>query len=96
MFDWFDKIFVGRREYSRDMTSDMEKIGNDMRKVLPEAEKPAVVYYRLGVTDSNRVALSMGYSEITMNRAGVENLIKQLSVFRDQLHDEVDDEASDA
>jgi hypothetical protein len=51
-------------------------------------EKPATVFYRLGLTDNNRVAFSMGYSEITMNQAGVDNLIQQLQVFRNQLHDE--------
>jgi hypothetical protein len=58
----------------------------------PEVEKPARVFYRLGVTDKNRVALSMGMSEITMTKAGVENLIQQLQVFRDQLQDEEQDE----
>lgn len=55
---------------------------------LPTPETPATTYYRLGLTDNNRVSFQMGYSEITMNRAGVENLIKQLSVFRDQLTEE--------
>jgi hypothetical protein len=59
---------------------------------VPEPEKPARVFYRLGVTDNNRVALSMGMSEITMTKAGVENLIQQLQVFRDQLHEEQDEE----
>jgi hypothetical protein len=58
----------------------------------PEVEKPARVFYRLGVTDKNRVALSMGVTEITMTKAGVENLIQQLQVFRDQLQDEEQDE----
>ena len=99
MFDWFGKAF-GRREYPTwadvPPPTDIEKIGNDMSKVLPEPEKPAKVYYRLGVTDNNRVAFSMGMYEITMNRDGIENLITQLSVFRDQLHDEVDNETPDA
>jgi hypothetical protein len=34
----------------------------------------------------------MGYSEITMNRGGIEHLIQQLQVFRDQIHDEDGDE----
>ena len=54
----------------------------------PVPEKPAIVFYRLGVTDKNRVALSMGMTEITLTKAGVENLIQQLQVFRDQLIDE--------
>ena len=58
----------------------------------PAPEEPARVFYRLGVTDKNRVALSMGVTEITMTKAGVENLIQQLQVFRDQLRDEEQDE----
>lgn len=55
---------------------------------LPKEEKPATIFYRIGVTDKNRVSFQMGYSEITMNKAGVDNLIRQLAVFRDQLEDE--------
>lgn len=51
-------------------------------------EKQAVTYYRLGLTDNNRVSLQMGYSEITMNADGINNLIKQLELFRDQLMEE--------
>jgi hypothetical protein len=105
MFDWFGKTF-GRREYPtwKDVPppTDMEKIGADMSKVIPfpelkavpppmpEVEQPAKIFYRLGLTDNNRVAFSMGYSEITLNRQGVEHMIQQLQVFRDQLDDEPD------
>lgn len=58
---------------------------------VPAPEKPATVFYRIGVTDNNRVSLQMGYSEITMNADGVDNLIKQLQVFRDQVRVEEDD-----
>ena len=81
---------------------DMEKIGADMSKVIqfpepkaapkpePEPEKPANVYYRLGLTDNNRVAISMYYGELTMNAAGVQRLIDQLEFFKGQLtEDEV-------
>ncbi len=101
MFDWFGKLFSRRNYSTESQMSDMEKIGNDMSKVIPfpelksapepdpEPKKPAVVFYRIGVTDNNRVSLQVGYSEITMNRQGVENMISQLSVFRDQLtHEE--------
>jgi hypothetical protein len=54
----------------------------------PEPEKPATIYYRFGVTDNNRVAFSMGYSEITMNKAGCQQMIDQLEFFMNQLHDE--------
>ena len=56
----------------------------------PEKEKPPTVFYRLGITDNNRVAFTMGYSEITMNKSGCQQLIDQLTVFMNQLHDEND------
>ena len=54
----------------------------------PKKEEPATVYYRFGITDKNRLAFQMGYSEITMNKQGVQNLINQLEFFKDQLEDE--------
>ena len=55
-------------------------------------ETPATIFYRIGATDQNRISFQMGYSEITMTRDGVDNMIKQLEVFRDQLTDEDNDE----
>jgi len=55
----------------------------------PKAE--AKVFYRIGVTDDNTVSLQVGYSELTMTRRGVDNLIQQLQVFRDQLTNEQDE-----
>jgi hypothetical protein len=52
---------------------------------LPEPEKPVTTYYRLGITSNGRVSFQMGYSEITMNAGGVDNMIAQLEVFRDQV-----------
>jgi hypothetical protein len=102
MFDWFNKF--SRRGYSTGgLVSDMEKIGEDMSKVVkfpelkavpapePEPEKPSRVFYRLGLSDNNRVALSMYYGEVSMNKAGVQSMIDQLTFYRDQL-DEDDDE----
>ena len=51
----------------------------------PEKEKPAHTYYRLGLTDNNRVSLSMGYAEITMNAAGIDGMIKLLLAYKEQL-----------
>lgn len=59
-------------------------------------EKDATVFYRLGVTDNNRVAFQMGYSEITMNRQGCQNLIDQLTFFMNQLENDHVEEASDS
>jgi len=100
MFDFFDNMF-SRRKYSTETEkSDLEKIGADMSKVIPfpelkvapppmpEVVKPAHTYYRLGLTDNNRVSLTIGYCEVTFNAKGVDNLIAQLTLFRDQLTDE--------
>ena len=54
----------------------------------PKKEEPAKIYYRLGLTDNNRVAFSMGYSEITMNKEGCQQMIDQLKFFQKQLYDE--------
>jgi hypothetical protein len=83
--------------------ADLKKVGEDMNKVIPfpevkavppmpqvepPKEKPATTFYRLGLTDNNRVSLQMGYSEVTFNAEGVDNLIAQLTVFRDQLQED--------
>ena len=101
MFDWFSKMF-NRRDYLKDERTDMEKISNDMKKVIPfpeskivpkeelpeDPEKPATIFYRFGITDKNRLAFQIGYSEIIMNRQGVQNLIDQLTFFMHQMQDE--------
>lgn len=58
----------------------------------PEPEQPkepeGKIFYRLGLTDNNRVAFSMGHMEITMNREGCQQMIDQLTFFQSQLYDE--------
>ena len=51
----------------------------------PKREEPATTYYRLGITSNGRVSFQMGYSEITMNAGGINNMIAQLELFRDQI-----------
>jgi hypothetical protein len=100
MFEWFKNSF-GSREYSTETDkSDLEKVANDMSKVIPfpelkavptpepEPEKPGRVFYRLGLTDNNRVAISMYYGEITLNAAGVQSLIDQLEFYKNQLSED--------
>jgi hypothetical protein len=83
MFDWFKKS-----DYSNVVKfPETPKVPY----IVPPATAPAPetkVFYRIGVTDNNRLALQVGYSELTMTRRGVQNLIDQLQVFRDQLSDE--------
>ena len=86
---WFD--FFNRKDYSnvikfpeRDATWKTTVPAEEPPKEVPE-KKDAKVYYRFGVTDTNRVAFQMGYSEITMNRKGCQDLIDQLTFFMNQL-----------
>jgi hypothetical protein len=88
MFDWFKK-----RDYSNVVKFPKSE---SVPYIEPpkESEKPVVTFYRLGLTDNNRISFQMGYSEITMNAGGVDNMIKQLQVFRDQIvdHDDAEEE----
>jgi len=55
----------------------------------PEPKKPEPkTYYTFGLTDNNRISFTMGYTTLTMNSAGVQQLIDQLEFFKDQLRDE--------
>jgi hypothetical protein len=82
MFDWFKK-----RDYTNVIKFPESKT---VPYIEPpeEKEKPSHTYYRLGLTDTNRVSLAMGYSEITMNAAGVDSMIKLLETYRDLLVEE--------
>lgn len=61
----------------------------------PKPEEPAKIFYRFGVTDNNRVAFSMGYSEILMTKEGCQQMIDQLKFFQSQLNDENDIDPDD-
>lgn len=94
MFDWFKKP-----DYTNVVKFPEPKaapIFPDQVPYYDEPEKPAVTYYRLGITDNSRVSLAMGYSEITMNVAGVNNMIKQLELFRDQIAEYEEDDNADS
>jgi hypothetical protein len=60
--------------------------------IVPETKKKdeptGHTMYSIGLTDNNRVSFKMGYSEITMNPQGVQNLIDQLELFKSQIIDE--------
>ncbi len=67
---------------------DHRTYGIDDKQALPLPEKkeePVTTYYRLGITSNGRVSFQMGYSEITMNAGGIDNMIAQLELFRDQI-----------
>ena len=91
MFDFF------RRRTAKDYLDEAKNVYNLPKPKLvppmpevepPKKEEPAKIFYRLGLTDNNRVAFSMGYTEITMNRQGVQQMIDQLAFFQSQLYDE--------
>lgn len=90
MFNWFGN--KDKENDSKVIKFPEPKSAPSMPKVEPpkQEEPPAKIYYRLGLTDNNRVAFSMGYSEITMNAQGVQNMIDQLAFFKTQLQDETD------
>ena len=90
MFDFF------RRRTAKDYMDEASNVYNLPKPKLvppmpeaepPKEEKPATTYYRLGLTNNGRVSFQMGYSEITMNADGIDNMIKQLAVFRDQIRE---------
>lgn len=58
-------------------------------------EEPARIYYRFGMTDNNRVAFSMGYSEITMNREGCQNLIDEITFYMNKIDDDTPEDDPD-
>lgn len=87
MFNWFK----GKKEET-ETPSNVVPFPKPELVPTPETEEPeepAKIYYRLGLTDNNRVAFSMGYSEITLNKEGCQQMIDQLAFFQSQLHEEV-------
>lgn len=85
----FDFNFFKKRDYSNVVKFPESKETPKMPYIEPP-KTDAKVFYRIGVTDNNTVSFQVGYSELTMNKTGVDNLIQQLQVFRDQLEDEQD------
>ena len=81
MFDWFKKS-----DYSNVVKFPEPKSMPSVPYI--EQAAPEEVHYTIGTTNENRIALKIGYTTLTMNRKGVEHLIQQLSVFRDQLDEE--------
>jgi hypothetical protein len=83
MFDWFKKS-----DYKNVVSLPFPK-----PVIVPYVEPPAPkkeskTYYTFGLTDDNRLAFTMGYTTLTMNRPGVQDLIDQLEFFKNQLHED--------
>ena len=73
MFKWFTKKTV--------------KLTDPEPYIEPLAKEP-ITYYSLGPTDNNRISFKMGYSSITMNKAGTQAMINLLTTAMNQLIDE--------
>lgn len=76
MFDWFNE-----KKYPK--AADAPEYKETVKEKAPKEPK-AQTMYSIGLTDNNRVSLKMGYTEITMNPQGVQNLIDQLELFKKQ------------
>ena len=77
MFNWFKKP-----DYS-----NVVKFPEQIKVPTPyiEQTKPEEMHYTIGITTENRIAFKVGYSTLTMSKAGCEDLIEQLEVFVKQL-----------
>jgi len=84
IFDWFKK-----REYSNVVPFPEPKAVPYIEP--PKQEKDPTTYYSIGHTDDNRVTLRMGYSTLTMNYVGVQHLIDQLELYKNQLNEDHDE-----
>lgn len=86
MFDWFK----GKNKMPNNVIPFPDpKSVPEMPYVEPPApKKESKTFYRFGLTDDNRMTFSMGHTELTMNKSGVQNLIDQLEFFKNQLDDE--------
>jgi hypothetical protein len=51
-------------------------------------EEPEQAYYTLGPTTKGRVMLKLGYSNITMDEVGIDNMIKTLEASKAWLEPE--------
>ena len=83
MFDWFKKP-----DYKNVVPMFPDQVPFDDE---PTPEKDPTTYYSIGHTDDNRVTLRMGYTTLTMNYNGVQNLIDQLALYQSQLQKEQDE-----
>jgi hypothetical protein len=82
MFDFFKK-----KDYSNVVKFPEPVVVPDTPYVEPPKPEPKT-YYTFGLTNDNRVSFTMGYTTLTMNDVGVQQLIDQLEFFQSQLREE--------
>jgi len=80
MFDWFKKS-----DYKNVVPLFPEP--NAVLYVEPPKEKEQE-YYSIGVTSEGKMTFKTGNTTLTMTRKGCEDLIEQLTVFKNQMHEE--------
>ena len=85
MFNWFKKP-----EYKNvvPLFPELKSVPPMPYIAPPFSEKDPTTYYTIGHTDDNRVSMIMGYTTLTMNYDGVQNLIDQLELYQGQLREE--------
>lgn len=88
-------FFKSREQRAKDYADKMSNVVPfPAPAAVPKIEPPVadpVTYYSLGPTDNNRISLRMGYSTITMNKAGTQAMINLLTTAMNQLTDEDDE-----
>ena len=66
------------------------KMPEPVSYVEPPKEKEQE-YYSIGVTSEGKMTFKTGITTLTMTRKGCEDLIEQLTVFKNQMHEEEDE-----
>ena len=88
-------FFKSREQRAKDYADKMNNVVPfPAPAAVPKIEPPVadpVTYYSLGPTDNNRISLRMGYSTITLNKAGTQAMINLLTTAMNQLTDEDDE-----
>ena len=84
MFDWFKNS-----EYKNVVSLPFPK-----PVIVPHVEPPKEQeqeYYSIGVTSEGKMTFKTGITTLTMSRKGCEDLIEQLTVFKNQLSESIHD-----
>jgi hypothetical protein len=100
MFDWFRNLFATRDYSTGDMASDMEKIGNDMKKAMPDVKPIPPIpniptnqvkdHYRIGYDSANgatTLTLIADYTSMTLS-LGPEEVMRLIRMLGATLDDE--------
>lgn len=83
MFDWFKKKSSNVVPFP-----DRKSVPETKDEQPAPKEKNPTIHYTIGHTDDNRVSFVIGYSTLTMNHQGVQMLIDQLEMYKNQLQTE--------